>query len=50
MRVVENTQMHIGEVDASRIVLDAKSRDDIPHILHGLQHLDKDPILRSKLF
>ena len=50
MRVVENTQMHIGEVDVSRIVLEAKSRDDIPHILRGLQHLDKDPILRSKLF
>lgn len=50
MRVVENTQMHIGEVDVSRIVLDAKSRDDIPHILRGLQHLYQDPILRGKLF
>ena len=30
MRVVQNTQMHIGEVDVSQVVIDPKSRDDIP--------------------
>ncbi len=50
MRVVENSQMHLGEVDVSRIVLDAKSRDDIPQILRGLQHLYQDPLIRAKLF
>ena len=50
MRVVQNTQMHIGEVDVSRVVLDPKSRDDIPQILRGLQHLYRDPSLRAKLF
>jgi transposase, IS5 family len=50
MRVVQNTQMHIGEVDVSRIVIDPKSRDDIPQILRGLQHLYRDPIKRAKLF
>jgi IS5 family transposase len=50
MRVVQNTQMHIGEVDVSRIVLDPKSRDDIPQILRGLQHLYQDPAKRAKLF
>lgn len=50
MRVVENTQMHIGEVDVSRIVLDVKSRDDIPQILRGLQYLYQDPAKRAKLF
>jgi hypothetical protein len=50
MRVVENTQMHIGEVDVSHIVLDAKSRDDIPQILRGLQYLYQDPDKRAKLF
>ena len=50
MRVVQNTQMHIGEVDVSRIVLDAKSRDDIPQILRGLQYLYQDPAKRAKLF
>jgi hypothetical protein len=42
--------MHIGEVDVSNILIDAKSRDDIPQILRGLQHLYQDPILRAKLF
>ena len=50
MRVVQNTQMHIGEVDVSRVVIDPKSRDDIPQILRGLQHLYRDPSLRAKLF
>ena len=50
MRVVQNTQMHIGEVDVSRILLDPKSRDDIPQVLRGLQQLYKDPATRAKLF
>ncbi len=50
MRVVQNIQMHIGEVDVSRVVLDPKSRDDIPQILRGLQHLYRDASLRAKLF
>ncbi|MCK7581665.1 MAG: ISNCY family transposase [Chromatiales bacterium] len=50
MRVVQNSQMHIGEVDVSRVVLDPKSRDDIPQILRGLQHLYRDASLRAKLF
>ncbi|MHB1620456.1 MAG: ISNCY family transposase, partial [Sulfuricella sp.] len=50
MRVIQNTQMHIGEVDISTITLDPKSRDDIPHILRGLQHLYVDQGLRAQLF
>ena len=50
MRVVQNNQMHIGEVDVSGIVLDAKSRDDIPQILRGLQYLYQDTAKRAKLF
>jgi len=50
MRVVQNAQMQIGEVDVSRIALDPKSRDDIPQILRGLQHLYTDPSARTKLF
>jgi len=42
--------MHIGEVDVSQIVIDPKSRDDIPQLLRGLQHLYQDPSLRAKLF
>ena len=50
MREVQNTQMHIGEVDLSGIVLDAKSRDDIPQILRGLQQLYRDKNTRTKIF
>lgn len=50
MRVVQNTQMHLGEVDITRIELDAKSRDDIPQILRGLQQLYKNETTRAKLF
>ncbi|WP_430228748.1 hypothetical protein, partial [Nitrosomonas communis] len=39
MRVVQNTQMELGEIDVSHIKFDLRSRDDIPKILRGLQHL-----------
>jgi len=50
MRVVQNEQMAIGEVDVSKIKFDPKSRDDIPKILRGLQHLYMDPALRGSFF
>ena len=50
MRVVQNIQMQIGEVDVSKVKFDLKSRDDIPKILRGLQHLYIDLPLRTKLF
>lgn len=50
MRVVQNPQMQIGEVDVSQITFDLRSRDDIPKILRGLQHLYMDLPLREKVF
>jgi transposase, IS5 family len=50
MRVVQNVQMQIGEVDVSKVKFDLKSRDDIPKVLRGLQHLHIDLPLRTKLF
>ena len=50
MRVVQNLQMQIGEVDVSNIKFDLKSRDDIPKILRGLQHLYINLHLRTQLF
>ena len=50
MRVVQNVQMQIGEVDVSKVKFDLKSRDDIPKILRGLQHLYMTLPLRTKLF
>src|SRR4030066_37163 len=50
MRVVQNVQMESGEVEVSKVKFDLKSRDDIPKILRGLQHLYMDLALRTKLF
>lgn len=50
MRVVQNPQMQLGEVDISQIKFNLKSRDDIPKILRGLQHVYMDVPLREKIF
>lgn len=50
MRVVQNHQMQIGEVDISAIKFDPKSRDDMPKILKGLQHLYVQLPIRTAIF
>ena len=50
MRVVQSQQMIIGEVDVSKIAFDPKSRDDIPKLLRGLQHLYMQTDLRTSVF
>ncbi len=50
MRVVQNEQMTIGEVDISKMVFDIKSRDDIPRILRGLQFIYMMIPLRNAIF
>lgn len=50
MRVVQNPQRQIGEVDIAKIEFDLKSRDDIPKILRGLQHVYMDVALRTQIF
>ena len=50
MRVVQNQQMSLGEIDVSQIIFDPRSRDDIPQILRGLQHLYADLSLRTTVF
>src|SRR2546422_7135390 len=50
MRVVQNEQMTVGEVDISKINFARKSRDDIPKILRGVQHLYMDVALRTTIF
>ena len=50
MRTVENTQMHFGEIAIAQIELDSKSRDDIPAVLKGLQHIYTNPPLRERVF
>jgi IS5 family transposase len=50
MRVIQNEQMQIGEVDISQIKFNPKSRDDIPKILKGLQYIYVNLDLREKIF
>jgi len=39
MRHVKNPQLHFDEVNIADIKFDARSRDDIPAILKGLQYI-----------
>ena len=50
MRTIINQQKQLGEVEIASIQFDPKSRDDIPQILRGLQHIYTNPLLREKVF
>ena len=50
MREVQKQQMDLGAVGIADIDLDLKSRDDIPAILLGLQHLYSNQETRTALF
>jgi len=50
MRKVIDPQLKFGEQDISAIHLDPKSRDDIPHILRGLQYIYTTAELRERVF
>ena len=50
MRKILNEQMKLGEKDVSQIKINTKSRDDIPQILLGLQHLYQDKQVIGKIF
>jgi len=50
MRTVIQPQMQFGQVDIATIVFNPKSRDDIPHILRGLQYIYTNAGLRERVF
>jgi len=50
MRQVINQQLEFGQVDISRIKFDPKSRDDIPRVLRGLQHIYVTANVREPIF
>lgn len=50
MRKVTHEQRQFGEVDISHIEFDLQSRDEIPKLLLGLQHLYCDLELREQVF
>ena len=50
MRKVKEQQMKFGEVDIATIEFDLRSRDEIPKLLMGLQHIYCTPELREGVF
>lgn len=50
MRKTIDSQLSFGSVDISQITFDTKSRDDIPQILRGLQHIYMQKETREKIF
>jgi hypothetical protein len=50
MRTVIQPQLKFGETDIAAIVIDPKSRDDIPPLLRGLQHIYTEISLRQRVF
>ena len=50
MRKVKEMQMKLGEVNIADISFDLRSRDEIPQLLMGLQHIWCTPELREKVF
>jgi len=50
MRVVRDRQMQSGEIGIAQIQFNLRSRDDIPKVLRGLQHLYINEALREQVF
>lgn len=50
MRQVQPKQLQLGETDIASIQFNPKSRDDIPQILRGLQHLYVNESIRNEIF
>ena len=49
MREVHRSQFQLGQVPIEEIWTNPKSRDDIPAVLKGLQHIWSDEELRARL-
>lgn len=50
MRTIKKLQLELGETAIENIKFNPKSRDDIPALLIGLQHIYSDPVTREELF
>jgi IS5 family transposase len=50
MREIIHQQLQLGEQEIGAIKLDPRSRDDIPQILRGLQHIYTTPAIRERVF
>ena len=50
MREIIKPQLQLGEQDIGAIVIDARSRDDIPRLLRSLQHIYTTAEQREQVF
>ena len=50
MRAIFEQQLELGSTPIEKIQLDPKSRDDMPAVLRGLQHIYMDRSARKQLF
>ena len=50
MREIHRSQLQLGEVAIDKIRINPKSRDDIPAVLKGLQHIWCDKALREQVY
>ncbi len=50
MRQIQAKQLQLGEVDIANITLNPRSRDDIPQLLRGLQHIYVEDDVREAVF
>jgi hypothetical protein len=50
MREIIKPQLQLGEQAIGAIAIDARSRDDIPRLLRGLQHIYTTPALGEQVF
>jgi transposase, IS5 family len=50
MRKTFTPQLELGATPIETITFNARSRDDIPQILRGLQHIYQEPSLRDRVF
>ena len=50
MKNIISSQLEIGQADIASIVIDVSSRDDIPLILLGLQHIYTSKLLKETVF
>ena len=50
MRKVENSQMEFSEIAIGEIHTQAKSRDDLPAVRKGIQHMYTIPQLHQRIF
>jgi transposase, IS5 family len=50
MRKILREQMQMGQIDIKDIVIELDTRDEIPQLLRGLQHLYTNEITRHEIF